>query len=60
MNVQEMIEALEKIEDKKLEVRCCESIDDEFRNLWVYDIEFSSTGSSGYEEQGEVRILTSE
>ncbi len=60
MNVKEMIEALEKIEDKTLEVRCCEPTDEEFRNLWVYDIEFSSTGLSGYEEQGEVRLLTSE
>ena len=29
-------------------------------NLWVYHVEHSNTGDSGYEVEGEIRLLTSE
>tara|TARA_Y100000401_G_scaffold43158_1_gene32913 strand:- start:1614 stop:1802 length:189 start_codon:yes stop_codon:yes gene_type:complete len=52
MNVKELIEKLEKIKDKKLEVR----IDNRFgnENLWLDVIQVFYTGSSGYELFGEV------
>ena len=63
MNVRELIVELQKVEDKSLEVRC--EIDDDIYknnpfNAWVYMVEESSTGSSGYELLGEVRLLLSE
>jgi hypothetical protein len=36
-----------------------EDVDDE-ENIWVNDIEVSRKGESGYEENGEIRIIGSE
>jgi hypothetical protein len=36
-----------------------EGVDDE-ENIWVNDIEVSRKGESGYEENGEIRIIGSE
>ena len=59
MNVAELIEALQKVEDKSLEVRCVTDFQT-VENAWLYSIEESSTGSSGYECFGEVRLIASE
>tara|TARA_R100001460_G_scaffold76896_1_gene117883 strand:+ start:472 stop:654 length:183 start_codon:yes stop_codon:yes gene_type:complete len=60
MNVKELIAELQKVEDKSLEVRCIDVADTDDYNAWAYKVEESSTGSSGYELSGEVRILASE
>tara|TARA_S200002703_G_C3779040_1_gene240016 strand:- start:585 stop:848 length:264 start_codon:yes stop_codon:yes gene_type:complete len=60
MNVKELIELLEEVEDKSLEVRCVAPLDDDTYNLWAYDIEVTDRNSNGYEHHGEVRILTTE
>jgi hypothetical protein len=59
MNVAELIEALQKVEDKSLEVRCVADVHT-VGNAWLYSIEESSTGSSGHECFGEVRLIASE
>ena len=54
MNVEQLIAELEKL-PQDLEVRIVnEDIED---NLWVDKIEFSVKGQSGYELEGEVRII---
>lgn len=60
MNVKELIESLEEVHDKSLEVRCLAPSNDDTYNLWAYDIEVSDRGSNGHEQHGEVRILTTE
>ena len=52
MNVKELIEKLEKIKDKKLDVRIYTRFGNE--NLWLDEIKVFYTGSSGYEKFGEV------
>ena len=58
MSVQDLIDALQKIEDKSVNVRV--PIGDDEVNLWVNNIEVSSKGQSGYELDGEVRLIVSE
>lgn len=67
MTVKELIEKLQQIESQDLEVRV--EFSDEYYddieidsslNYWVSGVEVSETGRSGYEEQGEVRLLVSE
>jgi len=57
MNVKELIEELKKIKDKTLEVRVIEDYDDGGPNYWIRSIEVSETGRSGYELEGEVRLI---
>lgn len=59
MNVKELIEKLEKIKDKTLLINVFIN-DDMFSNNWVVDVEEYKTGSSGYEVEGEVLLITSE
>lgn len=58
--VQELIDALQKIEDKTLAIRLVNSLEDDEENIWIHSIEVSDTGQSGYELDGEVRLLGSE
>jgi hypothetical protein len=68
MNVQQLIQALEKVEDKTLPIRVIEEKDyyengDAKPNFFISydtDIEVSYTGQSGYEQSGEVRLIGSE
>ncbi len=61
MTVIELIELLEQVEDKSLPIRVLEdnpnNPDFNMTNYWLGDIEVVDTGSSGYENSGEV-ILT--
>ena len=58
MNVKELIEKLEKIEDKTLDVRA--EIPDISENMWITDIEISNVGDPGYGIFGEVRLICME
>lgn len=57
MRVAQLISELSKL-DPDLPVRAVvEGIEE---NLWVYNVEVSNLGESGFELDGEVRLLTSE
>ena len=62
MNVKELIEELETIEDKTLDVRVLlpEYAIEDNENFWVSKVEVSNTGNSGYDIGGEVRLIGSE
>ena len=64
MIVKELIELLEQVEDKSLPIRVLEDNPDnpDFNmiNYWLGDIEVVDTGSSGYENSGEVILTGSE
>jgi hypothetical protein len=64
MTVQELIDALNTIENKDLFVRVLENNphnpDFNMENYWLDEIEISDTGQSGYELHGEVRLIGGE
>ena len=64
MTVQELIDALNTIENKDLCVRVLENNphnpDFNMENYWLNEIEISDTGQSGYELHGEVRLIGEE
>ena len=64
MTVQELIDALNTIENKDLCVRVLENNphnpDFNMENYWLDEIEISDTGQSGYELHGEVRLIGGE
>ena len=61
MTVQELIDALNTIENKDLCVRVLENNPHNpnfnMENYWLDEIEISNTGQSGYELHGEVRLI---
>jgi len=57
MNAKELIEELKKL-PQDLPIRTYNKYTEE-GNEWIDGIEHSETGSSGYELEGEVRLLTS-
>jgi len=57
MNVKELIQELKKL-PQDLPIRTDNEYPDG-ENEWIVDIECSRTGESGYEIEGEVRLLTS-
>lgn len=57
MIVKELIEELKQL-PQNLPVRTDNQYP-EVENEWIVDIECSRTGESGYELEGEVRLLTS-
>jgi hypothetical protein len=57
MNVKQLIKQLENL-PQDLPIRVVMKDKDE--NEWLYELEYSATGESGYEECGEVRLLTTE
>jgi len=59
MKVKELIEKLKNC-DPELEVNTYNSNSDDPTNYWVVDIEEHSKGSSGYPNDGEVILITSE
>ena len=59
MKVKELIKLLQEC-DQNLEVNTFNKNSDDPTNYWVVDIEEFSKGSSGYEQDGEVMIITSE
>ena len=58
MTVEELINELQKIEDKTLDVRL--EYKNEEANKWVERVEAHYQGGSGYELHGEVIIVGSE
>ena len=63
MTVKDLIKQLQKIEDKNLPIRVIEEMDNDDPNYWLRptgSIEVSDKGDSGYEMQGEVRLIGSE
>ena len=57
MNVKQLIKQLENL-PQDLPIRVVMKDKDE--NEWLYELEYSETGESVYEECGEVRLLTTE
>lgn len=56
--VQDLLTALNSINDKSLPIRFVGlGLEDEEDNCWIESIEVSGTGSSGYEIEGEVRLI---
>ena len=65
MTVKDLINVLQKIEDKSLLIRVIESNDFDIDgnpkpNFWLNEIEVSEKGQSGYEQNGEIRLIGSE
>ena len=59
MKVKELIKKLQEC-NPELEVNTFNINSENPINYWVIDIVEHSTGSSGYEEEGEVLIITEE
>lgn len=60
MNGKELIALLNNLteEQKKLEIRLVSPLNNEDdENVWLNDLEISNTGTSGYEEEGEIRLI---
>jgi len=59
MKVKELIKRLQKC-DQELEVNTFKENSENPTNYWVIDVEEYDKGSSGYEEDGEVLLITQE
>ena len=61
MKVEELINELNKIEDKTLSVRVLENNTDNpnynMENYWIDRVEVANKGQSGYELNGEVILI---
>jgi len=62
MTVKDLINVLQKIEDKSLLIRVIETNDFDIDgnpkpNFWLNEIEVSETEQSGYEQNGEIRLI---
>ena len=64
MTVEELIEELNLIEDKDLNIRVLENNPESPNfntvNYWLSNIEVHSTGQSGYEQNGEITLIGEE
>jgi len=64
MTVQELINELNNIKDKSLDVRVLENNIDNpnynMENYWINRIEVANTGQNGYELHGEVILVGEE
>ena len=65
MTVEDLINVLQKIEDKSLLIRVIETNDFDIDgnpkpNFWLNEIEVSEKGQSGYEQNGEIRFIGDE
>jgi len=65
MTVEDLINVLQKIEDKSLLIRVIETNDFDIDgnpkpNFWLNEIEVSEKGQSGYEQNGEIRLIGGE
>ena len=59
MNVKELIKQLENLpQDLPIRVINTETNVKAFENQWVYELDCSKKGESGFEYCGEVRLLT--
>ena len=62
MQVKDLIKKLQAIPNQELDVRVpiIEDVEGgDLENLWVEGVEYSDKGQSGYELEGEVRLIIS-
>ena len=57
MNIQQLINYLQSVEDKTLPIRIINDSEVDEENYWLDKIELSDTGNSGYEIEGELRLI---
>ena len=62
MTVKDLLNVLQKIQDKSLSIRVIETNDFDIDgnpkpNFWLDEIEVSEKGQSGYEQNGEIRLI---
>jgi hypothetical protein len=60
MNGKELLTLLNNLteEQKELEIRIvCPLNNEDDENVWLNSLEISNTGRSGYEEEGEIRLI---
>tara|TARA_R100001443_G_scaffold100801_1_gene108321 strand:- start:336 stop:527 length:192 start_codon:yes stop_codon:yes gene_type:complete len=57
MNIQKLINYLQSVEDKTLPIRIINDSEVDGENYWLNKIELSDTGNSGYEIEGELRLI---
>ncbi len=62
MNGHELLERLKSLTKKQLdeEVRLLDKDKPDEENIWLYEVEISVKGESGYEVGGEIRLIGSE
>ena len=57
MNIQQLINYLKSVEDKTLPIRIVKDGEVDEENYWLDKIELSDKGNSGYEIEGELRLI---
>ena len=57
MNIQQLINYLQSVEDKTLPIRIVKDGEVDEENYWLDKIELSDKGNSGYEIEGELRLI---
>lgn len=57
MTIQDLIDKLQKVEDKTLSIRVIHADSEDEENYWLGRLEVSEKGQSGYEMNGEVRLI---
>ena len=63
MTANDLIKELSKLSEsqKDLPIRLLTPKDDEYlENIWLFKLEISEKGSSGYEQEGEIRLIGAE
>jgi hypothetical protein len=63
MTANELIKELSKLSEsqKDLPIRLLTPKDDEYlENIWLFKLEISEKGNSGYEQEGEIRLIGAE
>ena len=60
--IKQLVKYLLTIEDQNLPVRVCLDTEeyDKDANYWLHNIEVNNTGTGGYEQSGEIRLIGSE
>jgi hypothetical protein len=63
MTANDLIKELSKLSEsqKDLPIRLLTPKDDEYlENIWLFKLEISEKGNSGYEQEGEIRLIGAE
>ena len=59
-SVQDLIDILKSIKNKKLPIRLINEQNEDNENIWLNSIEISDEEDSGYEVEGEIRLIGNE
>lgn len=59
-SVQDLIDILKSIKNKKLPIRLINEQNEDNENIWLHSIEISDEEDSGYEVEGEIRLIGNE